>query len=176
MDLLPGSRVVILDRRGFEAVGRRHFSKLKLPPDVSAPEHMFFQGEYPTLDELKTIFEKPSLARRSAKAESGQAALPVLVLPYVEESFLNQYAGLQADDGLVVRTPKMRGEKLRKNFSRFLGLRALPAELRDLLPDEFKVQVREQGFSSAFIPLEAESRFASLMESMLQIQTIESAA
>ncbi|MBP9865872.1 MAG: metallophosphoesterase, partial [Candidatus Omnitrophica bacterium] len=59
MDLLPGSRVVILDRLGSEAVGRRHFSKLKLPPDVSAPEHMFFQGEYPTLDELKTIFEKP---------------------------------------------------------------------------------------------------------------------
>jgi len=175
MDLLPGSRVVILDRRGSEAVGRRQFSKLKLRPDLQT-EHVWFQGEYPTLEELQAIFEKPASARQTFKEEPGQSALPLLILPYVEERFLNQYAVLQTDDGLVVRTPKMRGVKLRESFSRFLGLRAVPAELRNILPDEFTVRVREKGFSSAFIPLGAEGRFASLVSAMMQVLTVESAA
>lgn len=175
MDLLPGSRVVVLDRRGSEAVGRRQFSKFKLPPYLQ-PEHFWYQGEYPTIEELKKIFEKGSSSSRASDAEPGQAALPLLVFPYVDEHFLNQYAVLKAEDGIVVRTPKMRGVKLRKSFSRFLGLRAAPSELRDILPDEFKVQVREYGFSSAFIPLSAEGRFASLISAVMQTRSVESAA
>ncbi|OGW72496.1 MAG: hypothetical protein A2Y02_03345 [Omnitrophica bacterium GWA2_52_12] len=176
MDLLPGSRVVVLDSlEREETVGRNHFAKLRLPPGVS-PEYATFHGALPTLNELKSIFKSAASLRQAAQAEPGQAALPLLVLPYVDEGVLNRYAALQADDGLVVRTPKVRGVKLRESFSRFLGLRAAPSQLRDVLPDVFKVQVRERGFSSAFIPLGAEGRFASLVNAMLHARTVESAA
>ena len=49
-------------------------------------------------------------------------------------------------------------------------------KIPDVLPDVFTVQVRKSGFSSAFIPLGAEGRFASLVNAMLHARTVESAA
>jgi len=171
MQFSPGSRVIILDSRGSEAIVWKAYER-RLPKGVRI-ERGTFEGSRPDLGTLKnSLTEKGALLDR-------QVSRALLILPYVTEKVLEDYSEIPLEEGLVVRTPRLaqKNKPLRFAFSYFLGRGMLPAQLlKETPPDVFQVRVHSKRLSPAYVPLGSEGRFASWTLALAARELLEAAA